>query len=591
MSAAAARPTDQAPPRWDLGPIAPPDGVRPVLDSLLGRCQAFSRSYTGQVGRLDGSGMAALLSDLGGLRSELLWLSSYATLRLASGTAGAAEHDLDAVIQAGLGEVEETLAFFELEWISLDETTTAQIISDPRLESDRHYLHSLRRLAPHVLSPGEEHALACREPAAAEAWVALYEQTLSAVEVPFGGRHRTIDEVVSELRSPDRNVRVGALGALHEALTPCAEVAAHCYDTLVADRLVTDQLRRFSGPRAARDLENELASDAVDLMLGRVEDHHGIARRWLAGKARLLGLEQPTIADEHAPLFDELRLPYPAALRLVLETLEGVAPELAAPARRAVAAQAIDAEPRPGKSANAFCLAPGHGRTPYVLINYTGRVRDALKLAHELGHAVHFQLAAERQTPLSFDTGLVTSEVAALLIELLVWGELRRGSAGDAARQALVEGLEAGFDTVFRQAALTRYEQRAYGLRASGTYLTADRLAEVWLEENTRYYGETLGLPQTYSLDWVRIDHFIRSRFYNYAYAFAYLASLGVLARHRDNRTSLAAHLLGFLRSGGAAAPSDQLSDLGFDPGDSGCWDLAFEELERMLRACQRIAR
>jgi oligoendopeptidase F len=226
--------------------------------------------------------------------------------------------------------------------------------------------------------------------------------------------------------------------------------------------------------------------------------------------------------------------------------------------------------------------------SPFVLMNFTDRMDDVMTLAHELGHGMHFSLASRAQTALSFGTGIALAEVPSTFAELLTFDHLL-GLEGDAAtrRSLISERVEGSFATVFRQTVLTRYEQRAYALRAEGGTLTSDRLSAIWFEENAKYYGDSVNLPERYRLGWSYIPHFISTRFYTYAYVFAHLSTLALYARYREMGADFVDAYIGFLSAGGSKGPTELLGALGVDLEDPTVWDPGFREMERMVQVAE----
>jgi oligoendopeptidase F len=243
---------------------------------------------------------------------------------------------------------------------------------------------------------------------------------------------------------------------------------------------------------------------------------------------------------------------------------------------------------RPAKRPGAFCAYTVPSHHPYVLLNWTGKRRDVLTLAHELGHGMHFAFAGAEQTALSASTGIALAEVPSTFAELLAFDHLMAGETDPATRRALIsERVEGSFATVFRQTVLTRYEQRAYALRAEGSTLTAERLSQAWFEENEKYYGDSLLLPEGYRRGWSYIPHFISTRFYTYAYVFAHLATLALYAGYRERGEGFVEPYLGFLAAGGSASPTELLGALGVDLDDPDAWEPGFAEMERMVELAE----
>jgi len=226
-----------------------------------------------------------------------------------------------------------------------------------------------------------------------------------------------------------------------------------------------------------------------------------------------------------------------------------------------------------------------------VLLNYTDTMNDVLTIAHELGHGMHFQLSHASQTPHSARTGLALAEVPSTFAEAIAYDHLLANEDDAGTRLALAaERVEAAFATIFRQTVLARYEQEAYALRAGSQALTVERLNDIWLEQNRRYYGDSLELMDGYRLGWSYIPHFISTRFYTYAYVFAKLVALALYGRYRDEGDAFVPGYLDFLASGGSAAPAELLANMGVDLHDPAIWDTAFAELERLIAAAEAEA-
>jgi oligoendopeptidase F len=225
-----------------------------------------------------------------------------------------------------------------------------------------------------------------------------------------------------------------------------------------------------------------------------------------------------------------------------------------------------------------------------MLMNFTDRMDDVMTLAHELGHGMHFTLAAERQTALSFHTGLALAEVPSTFAEMIAFDHLLANEADEATRTALVcERVEGSFATVFRQTVLARYEQEAYRQRGEGTTLTDDRLSTIWWDQNAAYYGDAVEMPEGYRLGWSYIPHFISTRFYTYAYVFAHLVTLALYAQYRLQGEEFVPRYLEFLSAGGSGTPANLLRPLGVDLDDPACWEPGFAEMERMVTRAEEM--
>lgn len=593
----AAEPTTPGPNaagvHWDLTPlVSDAESARQGLAAGLERARAFESTYRGHLETMDAAELAAALAELAEIDNLLSRVSSYAHLRESVDVQDPENRDLTTAVDRGLVEAGNALRFFELEWMALPEERARALAESPEVAADRHHLLSMRRFAPYMLSEAEERMLAEREPAAVSAWQTLFSRIVSTLEVPFdggqGGEPHTVDRLLAYVRDPDRDLRRRAMEALYDGLGPHAETLAHCYDTLVGDRLTLDRLRGHDDPMDRTHLRNELDRDVVERMMEAVERHYGLAQRWFRAKAGILGLERLELWDQYAPVGGGRAVGYAEATRLIEVSFGRFAPDIEAIARGFFEERRIDAEPRTGKRGGAFCASVAQDASPYVLMNYTDQMNDVMTLAHELGHGMHFTLSNRRQTALSAHTGLALAEVPSTFAELLTFDHLLETETDPSTRRALVcERVEGSFATVFRQTVLARYEQRAYAARDDGSTLNADRLAEIWLTCNAAYYDDSVGLPDGYRLGWSYIPHFISTRFYTYAYVFAHLVTLALYARFRAEGAAFGPKYLDFLGAGGSAAPADLLRPLGVDLDDPDCWEPGFTEMTRMVEEAE----
>jgi oligoendopeptidase F len=332
------------------------------------------------------------------------------------------------------------------------------------------------------------------------------------------------------------------------------------------------------------NMTNELDGETVEAMMAATEESYRIARRWFETKAGLLGLDRLELADQYAPISEARSFSWAESVELVDASFSRFSPRLAEIFRACLEAAHVDAAPRVGKAGGAYCTEVSKQVLPYVLMNHTGQLGDVMTLAHEFGHATHGALALERQTFHSHRTGLALAEVPSTLSELLTYDHLLEAEHDPQTRAALaVERLEGAFAAIFRQTVLARFEQDAYAVRAEGRALAADRLSELWVEQNVRYYGDSLALPDGYRLGWSYIPHFIHTRFYTYAYSFAQLVALLLHGRYREDPEAFVPRYLELLAAGGSASPARLLEPFGLDLHAAHTWRAGFAELEAQL--------
>ncbi len=558
-----------------------------MLEQTIVTAETFDARYRGTISALDAVGLADALAQLDAISNALHRVGTYVGLRRSVDVNDDDARDFETIVDQGMVRAENALRFFDLEWIALSDEAAAPLIEAPEVATNRHYLASSRRFRPHVLPDDQERMLSEREPVVS-AWQSLFAQTVSNIRAPFddgtGEVDKTVDELLSYVHTPKREVRLAALETLYTALEPHGDVLSTCYDSIVADRLTMDRLRGYDSPIAPRHLANELEPAWVDAMMEAIESRYGMAQRWFHKKAELMGLDRLHLADQYAPLGEGRSMPYSEACDIVEDAFGRFSPDVLRVSKSVFDTHRVDAEPRAGKRGGAFCASVAQDCQPFIMLNHTDNLRDLMTIAHELGHGMHFALSSERQTALSMHAPLALCEVPSTFAELLVFDRMLNQESDGTTRMALIrQELESGFATVFRQTMMVRYEQDAYAARANGLALTKDRLAEFWLQRNQAYYGDSMELPEGYRRGWSYIPHFINTRFYTYAYAFAHLASLTLYALYREDGDAFVGPYLDFLATGGSKSPGQQLGAFGIDLADAATWSKGLDEMERML--------
>ena len=578
--------------RWNLSDLEPDAAqARRDWEELVERARDFAGRRRGTVGRSGAEGLRELLDELDELTQDISRVHFYATAREHTDATDPEANDLATVARDRGADLESLLLFVELEWIALEDSEADALLEAEELEPYRHRLRVAREEKPYVLPEGEEQALNARGPAIS-AWMSLHGRELATLTVEFDGgdgpEPHTIDRLLSYVHHPDRELRLAATELLYGALEEVADVQAACYDALVGDRLSVDRLRGIPDPMWPTNQRNELDGAVVETMMAAVEEHYPLGRRWFVRKAGVLGLDRLQLADQYAPVGCDRRVEWTEAVAMVDDSLRDFEPRLADIFRTCLDRGHVDAEPRPGKVGGAYCNAVSKTVLPYVLMNYTDQLRDVVTLAHEFGHAVHGTLSLERQTYRSYHTGLALAEVPSTFAQLLTVERLIALEDDPATRAMLLaDRAEAAMASIFRQTMMARFESRAYAARSEGKALNRERLAELWFEENARYYADSLDLPEGYRLGWSYIPHFIHVRFYTYAYAFAHLVAFSLLARHREDPERFAPAFLEFLASGSSRSPQELLAPLGVDLRDPQTWALAFAEFDRCLREAE----
>ncbi len=584
--------------RWDLSDLyagADDAAIDGDLERALGDARAFAARYRGAIASLEAAELAEAIDALESLEEGPTRAGTYAGLLFAADTANPAHGALLQKIQEHVSEIRNTLVFLELEWVAVDEERVRALLSDPVLAGRRHLLESMRRYRPHLLSEPEERLLEETANTGERAFCRLFDEIFGAArfQIELDGESRELgeEEVLSLLYDPDREKRRSAARGLSAGLREHSRTLAFIFNTLVQDKAVRDRLRRYAEPIDSRNLANEIDGASVQALLDACERGHPLVHRYYRLKARLLGIDRLEDYDRYAPVGEAAGTRgYDEARRIVLSAFGDFAPAMAEIAGKFFAESWIDAELRPGKRSGAFSASTVPAAHPYVLLNYTGNLRDVMTVAHELGHGVHQYLARERGL-FEQDTPLTTAETASVFAEMLVFRRLMEEERSPQVRLALLCGkLEDTFATVFRQVAMTRFEEQLHTARRGEGELPIPRINELWMEANRPMLGDAVHLTDDYAWWWLYIPHFVHSPFYCYAYAFGELLVLALLRRFDEEGADFVPRYLDLLRAGGSDAPPALLAKVGLDITDPSFWDGGLALIEELLEQAEGLA-
>jgi oligoendopeptidase F len=582
---------------WDLEPLVEGDGADGVerrLAAALERAQSFAGRYAGKLAELDSAGLREAMEELAAIYDLGGRAGAYASLRFSTDTADPATGALLQLAQERGTAIETTLLFFELEWAELGDARAEELLSGDGLEFCAHYLRNVRRYREHLLSEPEEKILSEKSLTGAGAWTRLFEELTSAIKVELGedgAEPVALDVALSNLQQGDRELRRTSAEAVTAALAPGLRTRAFLFNTLLADKGIDDRLRHYPHWLAARNLANEASDESVAALIEAVRGRYEIPRRWYRLKARLLGVERLADYDRMASVTeDEVSFPFSQAREIVLDCYSSFSPELGDVARAFFDERRIDAPVRPAKRGGAFCASAVPSVEPYVLLNYTSRRRDVLTLAHELGHGVHFSLAA-RQGIFHQGTPLTLAETASVFGETIVFERLLGEDSSPASRLALLaENLEDTIATVFRQVAMNRFEDLVHTARREEGELSVERFGELWAESQEELLGDSVELTDGYRSWWSYIPHFIGSPGYVYAYAYGQLLALSVYERYEQTGAELVPKYLELLAAGGSKSPEELGKLVGIDLADPGFWESGLDLVERQLQEAEAAA-
>jgi len=567
------------------------------LDEALRRAQAFEKTYRGQIeSGPSPERLLAAVQELESLSEQMDRPAIYASLVHAAKTDDPKHGALVSKTREQRTVINKHLIFFDLEWIKLADEPAQALIHAPPLARYRHYLEQKRAWRPHYLSEPEEKVLDDKSVTGRAAFVRLFDESVASIQFPFEHAGKiemlSMQQINAKLYDADRSVRKAAAEGWTRGLQDNSRLLTFIFNNLVLDHKIDYELRKFSGPMASRHLANEISDEVVDALMTAAERHHATVQRYYRLKARLLGLEQLYDYDRYAPLFaDQPTCDWPKARKIVQESYRAFNPRAGEIIGMFFSRSWIDAELRPGKRSGAFSSSAVPSAHPYILMNYTDKLRDVMTLAHELGHGLH-QYLSRSVGYLQCDTPLTTAETASVFGEMLTFHRLLELYPEPRTRLAMLcSKIEDGFATVFRQVVLTRFEQLLHKARREQGELATEQINELWLTANRPMHGDIVRLSDGYAWWWSYIGHFIHVPFYCYAYAFGELLVLALVQKYKQDGAGFVPKYMELLSAGGSESPPKLLARLGIDITDPTFWELGLRLLGDMVSEAEDLAK
>jgi oligoendopeptidase F len=490
-------------------------------------------------------------------------------------------------------EINKHLIFFDLEWVKVAKSEAKKLVRKSSLAKYRHWLTQKRVWKPYCLSEPEEKILDAKSMTGKSAFGRLFEETAASLMCPFSHNGTTtelsVQQILAKLYDADRSVRKAAAEGLSKGLEGQSRLLTFIFNTVVLDHQTDCQIREYPDVMAARNLANEIDAKVVEALMTATEKHYSLVQRYYRLKGKLLKIDKLYDYDRYAPLSGELpKCDWPTARSIVQESYDAFSPDAGAIIKTFFEKNWIDAELRSGKRGGAFSSSAVPSAHPYILMNFTERLRDVMTLAHELGHGVH-QYLSRGQGYLQCDTPLTTAEMASVFGEMLTFRRLQERYPQQ--QLAMLCGkIEDAFATVFRQVVLTRFEQSLHAERQSKGELSAGAINALWMRANQAMFGEVVEFTPGYASWWSYIGHFIRSPFYCYAYSFGELLVLALYQKYRADGESFVPKYLELLSSGGSEAPHVLLAKLGVDVTDPTFWELGLRLLGEMVADAEKLA-
>lgn len=582
-------------PEWDLsdlysGPEAP-ELVRD-LDWAMQAAKGLEADVKGRMAELSGQDFGQAIERYEAIYETLGRILSYAQLLHAADVADPERGRFSQTMQERATDISTHTLFFTLEVNRLEDEVLAEKLKDAKAGRYGPWLRDLRAFRPHQLSDELERLLHEKEVTGRSAWMRLFDETMARLRFPIEGKEMSITQATDLLSDPDRERRKGAGQAIGRVLGEQAPVFSLITNTLAKDKATEDVWRKYPHPVSARNLANQVEDEVVDALVTAVKGAWDqLAHRYYKMKARWLGLEHMDYFDRNAPLpeDDDRRYSWAEATELVLTAYGRFSPELAEVGRRFFDNAWIDAAVRPGKAPGAFAHPVVPSAHPYLLVNFMGRARDVMTLAHELGHGVH-QILAGKQGPLLSETPLTLAETASVFGEMLVFRAMLADEGNPKNRRVLLAGkVEDMLNTVVRQVAFYEFEHRVHSERRMAE-IGPERLGDMWLEVQRESLGPAFKFSDEYRHFWSYIPHFVHTPFYVYAYAFGDCLVNSLYENYRTGKIAdFQSHYLEMLSAGGVKRHRDLLQPFGLDASDPAFWRRGLDVITGFINELERM--
>jgi oligoendopeptidase F len=580
-------------PEWDLSDLyrgLDDPAIKRDLDRSDADCIAFEQSYKGKLAEMaaapaGGAKLGEAVRRYEAIGDLMGRLGSYAVLIHEGNTVDPACTKFYGDVQERMTTASTHLLFFELELNRIEDAQLEAALADPALGHYRPWLEDVRRYRPYQLEDRVEQLFHEKSMTAYTAWNRQFDATIANLRFEVSGKTLAIEPTLNFLQDRDGKKRKSAAQALAHTFKDNVAQFALILNTLAKDKEISDRWRGFADIADERHLSNRVEREVVDALVAAVRAAYpDLSHRYYALKAKWFGKKQLPHWDRNAPLpqTPTRTIAWGEAKATVLEAYGAFSPKMAAIAERFFAGRWIDAPVRPGKAPGAFSHPTTPSAHPYVLLNYQGKPRDVMTLAHELGHGVHQVLAAPNGA-LMAPTPLTLAETASVFGEMLTFKKLLAATRDGKERKTMLAAkVEDMINTVVRQIAFYTFERAVHTERRSGE-LTAKRIGELWLDVQRESLGPAIALKPGYETFWVYIPHFIHTPFYVYAYAFGDCLVNSLYAVYEHAADGFAERYLAMLSAGGTKPYAELLAPFGLDARDPAFWQGGLGVIERMI--------
>ncbi|MBX3001139.1 MAG: M3 family oligoendopeptidase [Caldilineaceae bacterium] len=582
---------------WDLSKLLPApteDLIKERLDNLEENVETFEAARPKLSTQMEPDQLLAMVKQYEAITEQFYLLGGYASLWFSENTQSPEALTFRNRIQHISTQIQNRMLFFSLWWKGLEDDEAEQLLPTSKDAADyRHFLQEMRLFKPFTLDEKSEQIINIKDANGMDALMTLYSMLTNRLEfkLTVNGEEKTLTrgQLSSYVYSPDPDLRAAAYQELHRVYGQEASILAQIYVNRVRDwHSENVELRGFASPIAVRNKLNDIPDEAVDALLSVARRNAPIFQRYFQLKAKWLGVDKLRRYDIYAPLAaSDKEIPYAEAVQSVLHTLEGFDARFAAQARRVFDENHIDSEIRKGKRSGAFCATITPKITPYVLMNYTGKVRDVATLAHELGHAIH-SMMAEHHPLLTQHSSLPLAETASVFAEMVMTDQLLAEEKDPLVRrEILAAAVDDIYATVMRQAYFVLFENDAHAAILENK--SPQELNQIYMANLRDQFGDSLALTDDFQHEWVSIPHIYSTPFYCYAYSFGQLLVLSLYRRYQQEGDAFKPGYMKILAYGGSARPAQILEEAGIDMSDPLFWQGGFDVIRDMINELEAI--
>jgi len=582
------------PQGWRLDALFPghdsPE-MQAAFDSLESQVAEFENHRENLTADIAGETFIAIVLQMEAIYHKVYRVYSFASLWFSENTQNQDAQTFLAKVQQVYAGLYNRMIFFSLWWKALDDQNAARLMDGSG--DYRYFLHEMRNLKPYTLTEAEEKIINIKDLTGANAFIQLYETITNryVFKLVVDGEEKelTQSELTAYFRNPDPELRARAYTELLRVYGNDAPALNHIYQSLVRDwRNENVDLRKYAAPISVRNIANDVPDPVVDVLLEVCQRNAVLFQRFFRLKARWIGANKLSRYDIYVPVTaSDKHYSYDDAVRMVFDAFDQFHPSFTELAQRLFDEDRIDSEIRKGKSGGAFCASVTNTLTPFVLLNYEGQARNVATLAHELGHAIHSQLAFD-QTLFTYHSPLPMAETASTFAEMLLVDYLLAEETDEQVKMdILFRQLDDAYATIMRQSFFALFEKQAHEMIHQGASM--DDLAEAYLENLHNQFGDAVDISDDFRWEWVYVSHIFSTPFYVYAYAFGQLLVFSLYQQYKADGEAFKPAFIKILSAGGSAAPADILAEASIDITSESFWQGGFDVVADLVDQLEAV--